>query len=152
MKTFAVTVDKTIYCITIIVGAVDCATLCKDPSSSNENYVELNVVLHQKSKCFNAIVCCLVVTRSSKQKKEFRITQNRGHKQPSGGRPPWPLVATAATCYSRTATCYVQIIQAHYHHCHVVLNLYQIRIENNSKGIDNRSKIIAFLKSLAKHI
>ena len=38
----------------------------------------LNVILRQKSKFLNTVVCCLV-TQCSKQNKKFRVIQNRGH-------------------------------------------------------------------------
>ena len=59
------------------VTQLNAPQLCKETTASNENYVELNVILRQKSKFLNTIVCCLVVTRYSKQNKEFKVTQNR---------------------------------------------------------------------------
>ena len=51
MKTFAVTVDKTVYCVTFIVlKQLIAPQLCKESTESNENCVDLNVVLHQKFK------------------------------------------------------------------------------------------------------
>ena len=79
MKASTATVDKTVYCVTIIMlQQLIAPQLRKESTASNESYVELNGVLLQKSKFLNTIVCCLVVTRSCKQKKEFRVTQNKG--------------------------------------------------------------------------
>ena len=53
MKTSAVTVDMTVYRVTIVVlQQLIAPQLCKESTASKENYmyVELNVVLHQKSK------------------------------------------------------------------------------------------------------
>ena len=52
------------YCVT----AVDCATTVQKSIASNENYVKLNVILHQKSKFLNTIACCLVVDTLNKTK------------------------------------------------------------------------------------
>ena len=79
MKTSAVTVDKTVYCVTIIVSQQLIAPeLCKESTASNKNYVELNIILHQKSKFLNTIVCCLVVTQCSEPNKGSGVTQNWG--------------------------------------------------------------------------
>ena len=53
--------------------------LCKESIASNESYVELNVILHQKSTFLNTIVCCLVVKWCSKKNKELEVNQNRGY-------------------------------------------------------------------------
>ena len=52
MKASAQTVDKTIYCITIIVlQQLIVPQLFKESAASNKNHVELKVILHPKS-CF----------------------------------------------------------------------------------------------------
>ena len=51
MKTSAATIDKTIYFVTpIVLQQLIALQLCKASTASNENCVELNVILHQKSK------------------------------------------------------------------------------------------------------
>ena len=80
MKTSAVTVDKRVHCVTIIVlPQLIAPQLCKESTAPNDNYGEVNAILHQKSKFFNTIICCLVNTRCSKQSKEFRVTQIGEH-------------------------------------------------------------------------
>ena len=56
--------------------------MCKESTASNENYVELNGILHQKSKFLYTIFCYLVITRCYKQNKEFRMTPKRGTSSP----------------------------------------------------------------------
>ena len=51
MKTSVVTADKAVYYVTIIVlEQLIAPQLSKESSASNENYVKLNDILHQKSK------------------------------------------------------------------------------------------------------
>ena len=65
-------VNKTVYCVTIIMlEQLNAPELCKESTESNENYVKLNVILHQKSKFLHTIVCCLVVTQCSNQNKNL---------------------------------------------------------------------------------
>ena len=75
MKASVATVDETVYCVTLIVlQQLIAPQLWKKSTASNESYVELNIILHQKSKFLDTIVCSLVVIRYSKQSKEFRVT------------------------------------------------------------------------------
>ena len=79
MNTSAVTVDKTVDCVTIIIlQQLFASQLCTESTASKVNDVELKGILHQKSKFLNTVACCFVVTRCSKQSKEFIVTQNRG--------------------------------------------------------------------------
>ena len=98
MKTSAVTVDETVYCVTmILLHQLIAQQLCRELTASKKNYVEMNVISHQKSKFLNTVVCGLV-TQCSKQYKEFRVTQNRGHG-------PWSFRSdgTAASCIAPTS-------------------------------------------------
>ena len=71
MKTFAVTVDKTVYCVTtVVLEQLIAPQLCREATASNKN----SAILHQKSKFLNTVVCCLVVRRCPEQNKEFRVT------------------------------------------------------------------------------
>ena len=77
MKTSAVIIATTIYCVTItVLQQLIAPQLRKESIASNENYAELKVILHKKSKFLYTIVCCLVVTRYTKHNKEFEVTQN----------------------------------------------------------------------------
>ena len=72
MKTSAVTVDKTVYCVTVVVlQELIAPQLCKESTASNENDVELNFILHQKPKFFNKIVCCLSLRGASNKTKNL---------------------------------------------------------------------------------
>ena len=81
LKQKASTVDKMVYCVTIVVLQLLIAPqLCEELSASNEKYVELNVILHQKSKFLNTIVCYLVATRCFKQNKYSSLEKpSQGH-------------------------------------------------------------------------
>ena len=71
MKTSAVTVDETVYWVTIIMLQLIAPQLCKESTASNENYVELSIILHQKSKFLNTMVCCHVVRGASNKTKNL---------------------------------------------------------------------------------
>ena len=95
MKTSAATVDKTVYCITIIVlQQLIAPQLRKESTATNENYVKLNVILHQTSKLLNTIVCGLAL-RGTPNKKKLIVTKNRAAQAAVREHGPLPSTTTA---------------------------------------------------------
>ena len=73
MKTSDVLFDKTVYCITIIVlQQLIAPQLCKGSTASNENYVELNVILHQKSKFLDLVFVVLSLRGAPNKTKNLK--------------------------------------------------------------------------------